>query len=193
MESKIQEYEKDILPSKSYIFNMELKDALRATMFGTLDGLANNILHLPLHMPGHTSIWWMGILIVGKGLVGKFGSGLIMGIVSGMIAVFTGMGSGGIFVFLTYFFPGLLVDILAPIFMHRFDNVIIGAICGAFASLSKLAASILVGVITNVPLLFLTLGLGYVTISHVVYGVIGGILAAIIIKRIKPRLVKAFI
>jgi hypothetical protein len=157
-------------------------------MFGALDAVANDILHIPLQMPGHTSVWWMGILIVGKGVIPKFGSGMIMGIVSGILAVIFGLGKEGIFVFFKYFIPGLLLDCLAPVYRHKFDSIYVGAVCGALISLSKLAASTIVGIIVNVPLLFLTLGLGYVAISHVLYGVIGGVLAAIIFKRLKPRL-----
>lgn len=173
---------------EGYMFNMKLTDVLRSTMFGALDAVSNDILHMPLQMPGHTSIWWMGILLVGKGIIPKFGSGIIMGIVSGILAVIFGLGKEGIFVFLKYFVPGLLLDFLAPLYRHKLDSVVVGAVCGALISVSKLAASMAVGVMVNIPLLFLTLGLGYVSICHVIYGAIGGILAAIIIKRLKPRL-----
>lgn len=157
-------------------------------MFGTLNAVTNNLLHMPLHMPGHTSLWWMGILLVGKGLVNRFGSGMIMGIVSGILAVFFGLGKEGFFVFFKYFVPGMLMDFLALFFFFRFQSVIVGVICGALASVSKLAASIAVGVVTKIPMLFLTLGLGYVAISHVIWGGIGGVLGVIILKRLKPRL-----
>lgn len=175
--------------NETYMFKMKLADILRASMFGALDAVTNNILQLPLRMPGHTSIWWMGILLVGKGLVKNFGSGIIMGIVSGILAVIFGLGKEGIFVFFKFFIPGLLIDFLALIFMFRLESIIVGVICGALASLSKLAASIAVGIVINIPLLFLTLGLGYVAVSHVLYGAIGGAAASIIIKRLKPRLI----
>lgn len=178
----------DNLPLQRYMFNMNLTDVLRSTMFGALDAVANDILHMPLRMPGHTSVWWMGILLVGKGVIPKFGSGIIMGIVSGVLAVIFGLGKEGIFVFFKYFIPGLLIDIIAPLYRHKLESVVVGGICGALISLSKLAASMAVGIIVNIPLLFLTLGLGYVAICHVIYGAIGGVLAAIIIKRLKPRL-----
>lgn len=178
----------DGLSQEGYMFNMKLTDVLRSTMFGTLDAVANDILHMPIQMPGHTSIWWMGILIVGKSVVPKFGSGIIMGIVSGILAVIFGLGKEGVFVFFKYFVPGVLLDIIAPLYMNRFDSVFVGAVSGALISLSKLAASTVVGIIVNIPLLFLTMGLGYVAVSHVIYGSVGGILASIIIKRLKPRL-----
>lgn len=171
-----------------FMFKMRLADMLRATMFGILTAVSTDILHAPLHMPGHTSIWWMGVLLLGKGLVRKNGSGIVMGIVSGILAVILGMGKEGMFVFFKYFIPGMVLDFLAPLYMYKLESMAIGAVCGAFISLSKLAASIAVGMIIDIPLLFLTLGLGYVAICHVIYGTIGGVLATILIKRLKPRL-----
>lgn len=171
-----------------YMFKLRLGDILRATMFGSLAAVSNEILRLPLHMPGHTSIWWMGILLVGKGLVRKFGAGIIMGLVSGILAVVLGLGKEGIFVFFKYFVPGLLIDFLAPLFNFKLESMIVGAICGALTSLSKLAMNLVIGMLLNVPMLFLTLGLGFTSFAHVLFGAIGGVFAAIIIKRLKPRL-----
>jgi hypothetical protein len=173
---------------KPYMFKLSLTDLLRSTMFGTITAVTNDITRMPLKMPGHTSIWWMGILLLGKGVVGKFGSGIIMGLVSGILAVILGLGNEGVFVFFKYFMPGLLIDLLALFFRNKLDSVVVGGICGALMSLSKMIADIVVGMLINIPLLFLVSGLGFVSISHTIYGAIGGVLAAILIKRLKPRL-----
>lgn len=171
-----------------FMFKLGLSDVLRATMFGTIIAVTNDILRLPLHMPGHTSFYWMGILLIGKGLIKKFGSGITIGIVSGILAVILGMGKEGIFVFFKYFIPGLLIDFIVPFFRYKLESMGAAAVCGALASLSKLAVNIILGIILNVPMIFLTLGLGYAAIAHALYGAIGGVLAAVIIKRLKPRL-----
>ena len=173
---------------EKYIFKIGLADVLRATMFGTIIAVTTDILRLPLHMPGHSSLYWMGILLIGKGLIKKFGSGITMGIVSGILAVIFGMGKEGVFVFFTYFIPGLLIDFLVPFFRYKLESIGVAAVCGALASLSKLAVNIILGIILNVPMLFLTLGLGYAAAAHAFYGIIGGVLASVIIKRLKPRL-----
>lgn len=174
--------------TKSPRAHMALGDMLRATMFGTLAAVVNDVLHLPLHVPGHTSIWWMGILIVGKGTVKEFGSGLVMGTISGILAVVMGLGNEGFLVFLTYFIPGLVLDLLTWAFGQKLHSVVIGGIIGAVISVSKLAASLVVGVLAHAPMLFLTIGLGYTAIFHAIFGLIGGILAAVILKRLGPRL-----
>jgi hypothetical protein len=172
--------------NQSYILNLSLADVLKSSIFGTLIAIAQSVLHFPLHLPGHSSIYWMGILLVGKALIPRFGSGIIMGIISGTLAIFFGLGKEGIFVFVKYFAPGLLIDVLVPFFGYKLNSFVIAGICGAFISLSKLGASILIGMILKVPLLFLTIGLGYVAFFHAIFGAIGGILAALIIRRLKP-------
>jgi ABC-type thiamin/hydroxymethylpyrimidine transport system permease subunit len=173
---------------ENFILRMGLPDVLRLTMFGTLIAITNDITRLPLHLPGHTSIWWMGILVLGIGLIPKFGAGIIMGVISGVLAVLLGLGKEGVFVFFKYFIPGLLIDMLAPFFYYKFENPFIGAICGTFASLSKLAVNLGLGVLLKLPMGFIALGLGFSSLSHTIFGAAGGAVAAILIKRLKPRL-----
>lgn len=175
-------------PNK-FIFGLNLADTLRLTMFGAIIAVLNDVLRLPLHMPGHTSIWWMAVLLMGKGLIRKFWSGTLMGIISGILAVILGLGSQGVLVFFKYFAPGLLLDFLSLFFANKFENPIVGGICGALASLSKMFVNIIVGIILKVPLIFLTLGIGFTAVSHVLYGAAGGIIAMYIVKRLKPRLI----
>jgi len=184
----LENEKKDKKDNEGLIFNLGLTDILRLTMFGTLVAIVNEITRLPLHMPGHTSIWWMGLLVLGRGLIPKKGAGIIMGIVSGVLAVFLGLGKEGVFVFFKYFTPGLVLDIIAPLFYNKLESPIIGTICGALASVTKMIVNLALGLALNLPMVFLTLGLGFTAVSHVIFGAIGGVLATLLIKRLKPRL-----
>lgn len=188
MEKALKNEEEDKENNEGLIFKLGLTDVLRLTMFGTLVAIINDITRLPLHLPGHTSILWMGILVLGRGLIPKTGAGIIMGIVSGVLAVFLGLGKEGVFVFFKYFTPGLLLDVIAPLFLNKLETPIIGAICGALASLAKMIINLVLGMALNLPMVFLTLGLGFTSVSHVVFGAAGGVIAALLIKRLKPRL-----
>lgn len=187
---KVQQYEEqEEKPTKEgLIFKLKLAEILRLTMFGTLIAILNDITRLPLHLPGHTSIFWMGILVLGWGLIPKFGAGMIMGIVSGVLASFLGLGKEGVFVFFKYFAPGLLLDFIVPIFMCKLEYPVVGAICGALASLAKMVINLVLGMALKLPMVFLALGLGFTSISHAVFGAAGGAIAAFLIKRLKPRL-----
>lgn len=84
--------------------------------------------------------------------------------------------------------PGMLLDILALIFFNKLESIWVGIIIGALISWSKLLTSIALGIILDIPMVFLAMGFGYATLLHVVFGAAGGVLAAVLIKRLKPRL-----
>ena len=174
--------------SNPFLFRMSLADVIRLTMFGTLISVSRFLLQLPIGVPGHTSIYWMGLLILGKGLIPKFGSGTIMGIVSGILAIVFGLGKEGPLLAFKCIVPGMLLDVLAILFLQKLESVWVGAICGALISFSKLLTSIALGVILKIPMVFLAMGFGYASVLHLGFGAIGGVIAAILIKRLRPRL-----
>jgi hypothetical protein len=171
-----------------FIFKMSWADVMRATMFGTIVTLSKDIIRVPLHFPGHTSLWWMGILVLGKGLIRKFGAGIVMGIVSGVLAVLLGLGGQGMLVFFKYFIPGLMLDLVAPLFQNKLELPAVGAICGATISLIKMVTNLILGLILNLHMTFLVVGLGFTSVSHAVFGAAGGAIAALLIKQLRSRL-----
>lgn len=179
---------KTVSVSERFIFKLGLADVLRLTMFGTLVSISKYIARIPLHLPGHSSIYWMGILVLGKGLIPAFGSGIIMGAVSGVLAVLLGLGKEGVFVFFKYFVPGLLLDFLGPIFNNKLENPFVGIICSSLISLSKLVINLVLGILLQLPMGFLALGLGFSSCTHILFGAAGGFIASVLIKRLKPRL-----
>lgn len=54
--------------------------------------VAKIAIRTPLQLPGHSGIFWMAIVIVAAGVVRKPGAVSLVGITSGLIAVFLGMG-----------------------------------------------------------------------------------------------------
>ncbi|SPF45600.1 conserved membrane hypothetical protein [Candidatus Desulfosporosinus infrequens] len=176
-------------PVDNFIFNIGLADVLRLSMFGTLISVSRFFLMLPMGIPGWTSVFWMGLLVLGKGLIPKFGSGTIMGIVSGLLAIVFGLGKEGPLLALKCIVPGMLLDVLAIFFLYKLGSLWVGAIIGALISFSKLLASMALGVMLNTPMVFLAMGFGYATLLHVIFGAIGGGIATVLIKRLKPRLV----
>lgn len=172
----------------NFIFNIGLADVIRLTMFGTLISVSRFVFQLPIGVPGHTSVYWMGLLMLGKGLIPKFGAGTIMGIVSGVLAIVFGLGKEGPLLAFKCIVPGVLLDILAILFFNKLESIWVGVVIGALISWSKLLASIALGIILDIPMVFLAMGFGYATLMHVVFGAAGGVLAAVLIKRLKPRL-----
>lgn len=172
--------------SNLFLFKLNLADALRLTMLGTLLIVVEKITRLPIHLPGHASIW-LGIMVLGKGLIPRFGAGIIMGLVAGMLAVLLGQGREGVFILGKFLLPGLLLDFLVLLLNSRLESPVTGAIYGALAGLVKMAVSFTVGMLLKLPMGFLALGLGFAFLSHAVFGAAGGAVASLLIRRMKPR------
>lgn len=153
-------------PVDNFIFNIGLADVIRLSMFGTLISVSRFLLMLPIGIPGHTSIYWMGLLVLGKGLIPKFGSGTIMGIVSGLLAIVFGLGKEGPLLAFKCIVPGMLLDVLAIFFLYKLGSIWVGAIIGALISFSKLLASMALGVILQMPMVFLAMGFGNPIACH---------------------------
>ena len=81
-------------------------------MFSALIVVAKIGLRLPLSLPGHSGIFWMAIMIVAAGIIPKTGTSALVGLTSGLIASFLGLGDFGIInTFLSYFLLGLFTDL----------------------------------------------------------------------------------
>jgi hypothetical protein len=101
------------------------------------------------------------------------------------------IGKGGIVVFFKYFAPGLVLDLISLLFLYRLESMIICGLTGAIVSVSKLLADMALGLLFRLPMGFLKAGLIYASVLHFVFGFAGGIIAWILIKRLKPRIKSA--
>lgn len=147
--------------------------------------------NLPLRLPGHSGIFWMAYLVVGRGLVRRRGAGTMLGLVSGLLAVLTVGGREGLLVWAKYFAPGVVMDLGAAIGRERLDSAVLATLVGAVGNAAKLTASLIVSLILGIPAGYLAVGLGLAAISHVVFGAIGGWLGALVLRRLRRLRVPA--
>ena len=72
-------------------------------LFSALVVVAKIALRMPFQLPGHSGIFWMAIIIVGAKVVPKPGAASIIGVTSGLLASFLGLGDfGALDTFLSY-------------------------------------------------------------------------------------------
>ena len=149
------------------------------------------VLNLPLRLPGHSGIFWMAYLVVGRGLVRRRGAGTMLGLVSGLLAVLIVGGREGLLVWVKYFAPGVVMDLGAAISRERLDSAVLATLVGAVANAAKLTASLVVSLILGIPAGYLAVGLGLAAVSHVVFGAIGGWLGALVLRTLRRLRVPA--
>mgnify|MGYP001391920303 CR=1 FL=1 len=152
-------------------------------LFAALVVVAKIALRLPLQLPGHSGIFWMAIVIVAAGVVPKVGATSLVGITSGLIAAFLGMGDfGALNTFLSYTMVGVGTDLALLLLGRKPENLVIAAIAAMFGHFCKFLVKWGMGVLTGAPVGFVALGLARAMIGYVVFGALGGLLGALTLQ-----------
>jgi hypothetical protein len=77
-----------------------------------------------------------------------------------------------------------MVDVTGLLFFNRFDHPAVGFIAGAAGNLGKMVVNYAVQTLLGIPATFIIIGIGLASITHFIFGGIGGILAALILSRL---------
>lgn len=139
----------------------------------------------PIQLPGHTAIFWVIPYIIGISLIHKFGAGTYIGVLSGLLIGFVGMADTGPLKVFEYTAMGLTMDLLALAFKGHLANPLVGMILGAFGSFAKLVVNYTItgALVANANVILV--GVGFAGTVHLVFGGAGGVIAAIVLNRLR--------
>ncbi len=161
---------------KSYFSTFQL---ILLALFAALIVVAKIALRLPLQLSGHSGLFWMAILIVAARVVPKRGAASLVGLTSGLLASFLGLGDFGVLnTFLSYTMVGVGTD-LAILLVGNPENLVTAGVVGALGHFAKFLVKWGMGAITGAPVGFLALGLVKAMVGYVVFGALGGVLGAL--------------
>jgi len=142
-------------------------------------------LRLPLQMSGHSGIFWMAIIIVGAGIIPKRGAASLVGVTSGVLAAFLGLGDfGALNTLLSYAAVGVGTD-LALWLLGRPENLVVATLAGTLGHMAKFLVKWGMGTITGAPVGFVALGLAKALVGYVVFGALGGLLGALTLQALR--------
>jgi ABC-type thiamin/hydroxymethylpyrimidine transport system permease subunit len=154
-------------------------------LFAALIVVAKIALRLPLQLSGHSGVFWMAIIVVAAGVVPKPGAASLVGLTSGILAAFLGMGDfGGLNTLLSYTIIGVGTD-LALLLLRDLENLTVAALVGAIGHFCKFLVKWGLGALTGAPVGFVALGLVRAIIGYIVFGAVGGILGALTLKALR--------
>lgn len=145
--------------------------------------IAKTVLRLPIKVPGHAGVLWIAALIVGRAAVRRPGAGTLMGLLGGtLVAIMQPSDAGLVFTVAKYVIPGIILDVLAPLFGERFDLVPFAMVAGAAAHAGKVLIDFVQGYAAGLrgPLLFA--GLTWELLLHIAFGALGGLIAALLLR-----------
>ena len=155
-------------------------------LFSALVVVAKIALRLPLQLTGHSGIFWMAIIIVGAKVVDKPGASSIIGLTSGLLAAFLGMGDfGAINTFLSYTMIGVVSDIVLWLLGGNAENLVTALFVGTLGHFAKFLVKWVFAIITDAPLGFVALGLLKSIIGYIVFGAAGGLLGWLTLKALR--------
>jgi ABC-type thiamin/hydroxymethylpyrimidine transport system permease subunit len=154
-------------------------------LFAALVVVAKIALRTPIQMPGHSGIFWMAIVVVAAGVVPKPGAASIVGVTSGILAGFLGMGDfGALNTFLSYTAVGIGTD-LALLLLQDPENPVTAPISAALGHTGKFVVKWALSAVTGAPAGFIALGLARALVGYVVFGALGGLLGALTLKALR--------
>jgi hypothetical protein len=155
-------------------------------LFSALVVVAKIALRTPLQLPGHSGIFWMAIIIVGAKVVPKLGAASIIGVTSGILASFLGLGDFGVLnTLLSYAMVGITSDLILLLLGGDTGNLVVAIIVGTFGHMGKFLTKWLFGIVSGAPVGFVALGLLRSIIGYLIFGAIGGILGWVTLKALE--------
>lgn len=144
--------------------------------------VGKSFLRMPISVSGHAGVLWIAALVVGRMVVRKPGAATMMGFVGGLlVAIVQPSPSGFVFGIAKYVLPGLVLDLLVPM-LGRLDRIIPAIVVGATAHAAKVAVDVVQGVVAGLPTNVLVAGLTFDLITHIAFGALGGLLAALVLR-----------
>ena len=138
----------------------------------------------PVHLPGHSGMLWVIPMIVGIAIVHKPGTGIYIGLISGLLSSFFGIGAIHVFAIFSHLALGITADICAVAFAYHFESVSVCVITGAAANVVKMVIHYSVEILLGVPQYFIILGIGLSSVSYLIFGGLGGLISVYIIRRL---------
>ena len=155
------------------------------TLFSSLVIVFKIALRLPLKLPGHSGIFWMAVFIVAAGVVPKRGAASVVGLTSGILAAFLGLGDfGALNTFLSYTMVGIGVDFALWLVRNPF-SFLPAALMGIFGHCGKFLVKWILGLITGAPIGIVALGMAYSLLSYIAFGAIGGVLGCLTLRALR--------
>jgi hypothetical protein len=173
--------------SKSFQTDWSLSwiEALLLMGGGVMAVVLHRALDTSLGLPGHHGIEWMAILIIGRASSRYRGAGTLTSIGASFASVLPFLSGENPFTWIYYLLPGLVMD-LAYYYLPRHSNkLLFMVLLAGLAHVTKPIGQLSVNLLTGWPVGSFRFGILYPFASHLLFGMIGGLLGALIVLGIR--------
>lgn len=144
----------------------------------------------PLGLPGHHGIEWMALLLLGRASSRFRGAGSLTSLGAAATALLPGWGFSDPFIWLIYLVPGPVMDVAFRYLPRYADKVWFFMLLGGLAHVTKPVIRLVIAVVSGWSFGSFRYGVAYPIASHFLYGLIGGLLGALLVlglQRLTPK------
>jgi hypothetical protein len=143
-----------------------------------------------LGLPGHHGIEWMALLIMGRSFSRFRGAGSLAGIGASLATVVPFLHTDNPFTWLFYLLPGPVMDLTFHYLPSFASKLWFLVVLGGLAHVTKPLGQLIINAAFGWPFGSFRFGVVYPVASHLLYGMIGGLLGALLvlgIRRFTPK------
>ena len=159
---------------------------------GVMAVVLHRALDTSLGLPGHHGIEWMAIMIIGRVSSKYRGAGTLTSIGASFASVLPFLHGDNPLTWIYYLLPGPVMD-LAFRYLPRYanersspvDKLWFMVLLGGFAHATKPVGQLTVNLLTGWPIGSFRFGVVYPFASHLLFGMIGGLLGALIVLGVR--------
>jgi hypothetical protein len=158
--------------------NTKVRTALQVLFLLGMGALATfaKRMGLPLRIPGHDALFWMGVIIAGRAFVRRDGAATLMGASMAAWGVPLGLDHTFLSNLWAYGASGLAIDLVARIPGVSIRNPFGAVLCGAVANSVNFGFVLVPTLASSVVKNFLLLGIAKSEGYHLLFGVGAGLL-----------------
>ena len=138
-----------------------------------------------LGLPGHHGMEWMALMILGRALSRFRGAGMLTGVGASLASTLPFLQGGNPYAWLFYVLPGLVMDLAFRYLPDLADKFWFLVLLGGLAHATKPLGQLIVNLITGWPFGSFRNGFLYPFASHLLFGMIGGLIGALIVLGIQ--------
>jgi hypothetical protein len=148
---------------------------------GALAVVLHRAFDMSLGLPGHHGIEWMALMILGRASSRFRGAGTLTSIGASFVSTLPFLHGGNPFTWIYYLLPGPVMDLAFRYLPRYADKFWFMVLLGGFAHMTKPIGQVTVNLLTGWPVGSFRFGVVYPFASHLLFGMVGGLLGALVV------------
>ncbi|MFT3892630.1 MAG: hypothetical protein QM730_13425 [Anaerolineales bacterium] len=152
---------------------------------GVLAVVLHRAFDTSLGLPGHHGMEWMALMILGRASSRFRGAGTLTSVGASLASTVPFLQGGNPYTWLFYLMPGLLMDLAFRYLPSITNKIWFLVLLGGLAHATKPVGQLVINLITGWPFGSFRNGVLYPFATHLLFGMIGGLLGALIVLGIQ--------